>query len=266
MSAINARFTENKQLIPYIMGGWPDVETSKTVFRALSDAGCRIIEIGIPYSDPLADGPTIQKASEAALANGVTTETVLEMIGDVTKESDVSPVLMVYYNLIYRYGLERFAQVAKEAGVQGVIVPDLSIEESADWKKAAAKHGVDTIFLAAPTSSPARLDKIAAGSSGFIYAVSLTGVTGARAELPPDLPDFVLGVKNRTDLPVAVGFGVSEPEQAAKIAAVADGVIVGSALLDLIEKTDAADRASVVEAFATSIIRALRGNDDHAAV
>ncbi len=217
------------------------------------------MEIGIPYSDPLADGPTIQKASETALANGVTTDTVLEMIGEVTKKRDVSPVLMVYYNLIYRYGLERFARAAQRAGVEGVIVPDLTVEESADWKTVATEHGLDMIFLAAPTSSDERLEKIAAASSGFVYAVSLTGVTGARTELPPDLTTFVGSVKSRTELPVAVGFGVSRPEQAKEIARFADGVIVGSALVDLIDKAAPTTRPEAVKSFAAELIGALRG-------
>lgn len=258
MSRITARFATDKQLIPYIMGGWPDMDTSRLVFETLVDTGCRIVEVGIPYSDPLADGPTIQKASEAALANGTTTDTVLEMIGGVARERDVSPVLMVYYNLIFRYGTERFAQAAQSVGVEGVIVPDLTVEESAEWKAAAAEYGLDTIFLAAPTSSEERLEKIVAGSSGFVYAVSLTGVTGARTKLPPDLTDFIGSVKSHTELPVAVGFGVSRPEQAAEIANFADGVIVGSALVDLIGKTAPADRKTAVGVFASELIGALK--------
>lgn len=258
MSRITARFVIDKQFIPYIMGGWPDMDASRLVFEALVEAGCRIVEVGIPYSDPLADGPTIQKASEAALANGTTTDAVLEMIGDVSRERDVSPVLMVYYNLIFRYGMERFAKAAQEAGVEGVIVPDLTVEESAEWKAVAAKHDLDTIFLAAPTSSEERLEKITASSSGFVYAVSLTGVTGARTKLPPDLTDFVGKVKNHTELPVAVGFGVSQPEQAAEIARFADGVIVGSALVDLIDKTTPKNREKAIGVFASELIGALK--------
>jgi tryptophan synthase alpha chain len=260
MSRIGDRFKEAKQLVPYIMGGWPDMATSRRVFTALIEAGCRVVEVGVPYSDPLADGPTIQKASETALAAGTTTDSVLEMIGSVSKEHDVSPVLMVYYNLIYRYGMERFAAAARDAGVEGVIVPDLTVEECADWKRAAAAHDIDTIFLAAPTSSPARLAKIAEDSSGFIYAVSLTGVTGARAQLPPDLAGFIGSVKDQSDLPVAVGFGVSQPEQAREIARFADGVIVGSALMDLIEKNAPERVEEAVRTFASSLISAIRGN------
>jgi tryptophan synthase alpha chain len=259
MSRISDRFREAKQLVPYIMGGWPDAETGKNVFKALVEAGCRVVEIGVPYSDPLADGPTIQKASETALAGGTNTDSVLEMIADVLKNIDVSPVLMVYYNLIYRYGMERFAAAAAKAGVEGVIVPDLSVEECSDWKRAAEAHGIDTIFLAAPTSSPKRLDKIVEDSSGFVYAVSLTGVTGARTQLPPDLAGFIQAVKGRTELPVAVGFGVSRPEQAREIAKFADGIIVGSAFIDLIAKTAPERVSEAVEAFALSLISAIRG-------
>ncbi len=258
MSLIRDRFTKAKQLVPYIMGGFPDMETSSLVFSTLIQAGCEIVEIGVPYSDPLADGPTIQRAAEAALAGGTTTDSVLKMIGEITKDHEVSPVLMVYYNLIYRYGLERFARAAKEVGVEGVIVPDLTIEESADWKRVAAEYEIDTIFLAAPTSAPERLNKIVDGSTGFVYAVSLTGVTGARTELPSDLAAFIERVKEPTTLPVAVGFGVSQPEQARQIARFADGVIVGSALIDLIDTVPREQLVNEVGAFASGLISNIR--------
>jgi tryptophan synthase alpha chain len=257
VSRIRERFAAGKQLIPYLMGGWPDESRCEAVFRSFAELGCRIIEIGVPYSDPLADGPTIQKAGEQALAAGINTDRVLAMIARVTADTDVSPVLMVYYNLIYRYGFKRFAAKARAAGVEGVIVPDLSVEESGDWRRAADEAGIDTVFLAAPTSSDDRLDKIAAGSSGFVYAVSLTGVTGARAELPADLQDFIKRLKARTELPTAVGFGISEPEQAAEVARFADGVIVGSAVIDLIQNAPADRTLERVREFGAGMLAAM---------
>ena len=258
MSRITERFKAEKSLIPYIMGGWPDMETSIAVFQTFVELGCRVVEIGIHYSDPLADGPTIQRASEAALAGGVNTDQVFEMIGAVTARVDVSPVLMVYYNLIYRYGIERFAEAARKAGVEGLIIPDLTVEESADWRAVADESDIDTIFLAAPTSSDERLTEIGRLSKGFVYAVSLTGVTGARAALPDDLKDFIGRVKSRTELPVAVGFGISQPEQAAEVGNYADGVIVGSAIIDLIETTPKDKLIEALRAFGAAMIKAIR--------
>lgn len=258
MSKIRERFALSKQLIPYVMAGFPDIEGSKRIINALIDAGCSIIEIGIPYSDPLADGPTIQRASEAALAAGTDTLDVFDLIKEVKSEKDFSPVLMVYYNLIYRFGPARFAETAADSGVEGVIVPDLSVEDADDWLKAARGIGLDTVFLVAPTSSTERVARIAGTSSGFIYCVSLTGVTGARAALPENLVDFVNRVRQTADLPLAVGFGISKPEQAKEIAAVADGVIVGSAFIDLIERESSIESASsAVAGLASELAAAL---------
>lgn len=231
--------------------------TSAAIFKALVKIGCPIVEIGIPYSDPLADGPTIQRASESALANGVNTDQVFSMIANVTAEEDVSPVLMVYYNLIYRYGIKRFAEAAQKAGVQGLIIPDLAVEESEDWRATASDYGIDTIFLAAPTSSDERLAKIGSAGTGFTYAVSLTGVTGARTALPESLKEFVVRVKSHTKLPVAVGFGISSADQAAGVAKIADGVIVGSAIVDLIEKTSKEEVVNKVSDFCSVLIEAI---------
>lgn len=248
MSNIRARFAASKQLIPYVMAGFPDFEGSKRIVNALIDAGCSIIEIGIPYSDPLADGPTIQRASEAALAAGTDTLDVFRLIKEVKSQKDFSPVLMVYYNLIYRFGPAKFAGMAADAGVEGVIVPDLSVEDADDWLIEARGKGLDTIFLVAPTSSTERTAKIAGISSGFIYCVSLTGVTGARSALPENLAVFIERVRKAADLPLAVGFGISKPGQAKEIAAAADGVIVGSAFIDLIEGESSVERAAAAVA------------------
>ncbi|MDP1809161.1 MAG: tryptophan synthase subunit alpha [Actinomycetota bacterium] len=258
MSRISERFASGKLLIPYIMGGWPDMATSAAVFRAFIKVGCPVIEIGIPYSDPVADGPTIQRASERALDKGVNTDQVLNMIAGVAAETDVSPVLMVYYNLIYRYGIKRFAQAARRAGVEGLIVPDLTVEESHDWRSAAEDYDIDTIFLASPTSSEERLAKIGGLAKGFVYAVSLTGVTGARAALPEYLKEFIARVKSNTELPVAVGFGISQPEQAAEVARSADGVIIGSAIIDLIERTPTERLTRTINEFGAGFLSAMR--------
>lgn len=261
MSRISQRFSGRKLLIPYIMGGLPDGPTCVLIARTFADLGCPVIEIGIPYSDPLADGPTIQRASEAALAAGVNTDMVLEMIKGITAEVDISPILMVYYNSIYRYGLDRFAEAARNAGVEGVIVPDLTVEESGDWLQSAEAAGIDTVFLTAPTSSDARLTKIVARSKGFVYAVSLTGVTGARRALPDYLKSFVDRVKLRTELPIAVGFGISQPDQAREVAALADGVIVGSAIVDLIEKTPKSDLPTKIHDFGAGLLAAIQSEE-----
>ncbi len=257
MSDIKDRFLSKKLLIPYIMGGWPDIPTSAEVFKIFAKLGCPVIEIGIPYSDPLADGPTIQRAAEASLAGGTTTDKVFSMIAEVTAKVDVSPVLMVYYNLVYRYGIKRFAQKASEIGVKGVIIPDLTIEESDEWHQAATDCDIDPIFLVAPTSSEERLEKITKKAAGFIYAVSLTGVTGARTKLPEYLTEFVKNIKSKTDVPVAVGFGISQPAQAGEVANYADGVIVGSAIIDVIENSKPEEAMEKVRDFGEQLVSAV---------
>jgi len=260
MSIISERFAAEKQLIPYVMAGFKDLSDSKSIIEALIDSGCRIVEIGIPYSDPLADGPTIQRAGERALSQNINTDDVFKLIREIRAERDFSPVLMVYYNLVYRYGLERFADEASKAGVEALIIPDLSVEESPPWKAVAKRHNLDTIFLVAPTSSNERLSKITAVSSGFIYCVSLTGVTGARVTLPVNVTDFLARVREKTSLPLAVGFGISSAEQAAKISEVAEGIIIGSAFINLIDKAKSIDDAvSAVSKFSREITASLSG-------
>ncbi|MDP2211035.1 MAG: tryptophan synthase subunit alpha [Candidatus Aquicultor sp.] len=223
-------------LMPYLMAGYPDVETSLELLVAVAKAGADLIEFGVPYSDPLADGPTIQAAGEVALRNGVNTDTVFTLVRRARESVDTPVVVMTYYNTIYRYGLERFAQKAAESGVDGVIAPDLPPEEAAPWADAASKYGVATVMLVAPTSTDKRIERISELSKGFVYCVSLTGVTGARANLPSNLTDFIYRVRALTDKPLAVGFGISEPEQAKEVSEIADGVIIGSALVGLIGK------------------------------
>lgn len=257
MSLITEEFKKGKQFIPYFMAGFPSLPASKAALALAIKLGCRLIEIGIPFSDPLADGPTIQHASEIALAEQTTTDSVFELINELHQKQPFLPVVMVYYNLVYHYGLQRFAAKASASGVKGVIIPDLTVEESEEWLTVARPYQLDTIFLAAPTSTTARLRLIAEKSSGFIYAVSLTGVTGARKELPANLSDFLKNLKQVSNLPVAVGFGISRPEQIKQVLKKADGAVVGSALIDIITKHKD-DYLSVLENYLLEMLAATR--------
>lgn len=221
-------------LVAYVMAGYPDRAGSLGALHALADGGADLIELGVPYADPLADGPTIVHAAEAARAaapDGFGLAESIELVAEFLGERpDAPPIaLMTYLNPLMRLGLPRAAQALRDAGVSGVIVPDLPPDMAAMWLSAAG--GLDTVFLAAPTSTPDRLAKVGSLGGGFVYCVSTTGVTGERAELPAELADLVARVKAATTLPVAVGFGVSTPRQAGAIAAYADGVVVGSALV-----------------------------------
>lgn len=242
MSRIKATFNRlrkkgEKALIPYIMAGDPDIAATKSLILAMEKAGCDIIEVGAPFSDPLADGPTIQKAAIRSLANGTRLRDVLDLVSDVRKESSIPLILMTYYNLIFKYGEERFVKDAIEAGLDGLILPDLPPEEAGILVSAAKKAGLDTIFLLAPTSTDERIKLVAKASQGFIYYVSLTGVTGSALSDSGAIKDALARIKKVTDKPVAVGFGISTPDQAALVArSGADGVIVGSALVKVIEE------------------------------
>lgn len=219
-------------LIAYVMAGYPDGVAPETLIESIAAAGADIIEVGIPFSDPLADGATIQKASEIALASGMTTDLVFAAVKKARMTTQTPVLVMTYYNIVFRYGQELFAEAAATAGVDGVIIPDLPPEEAEDWQSAAARHSLDTVFLVAPTSSTSRIRRVTEASTGFVYCVSLTGVTGGRKELASGLPAFIKSVKKATDKPVAVGFGVSTAAQAGELSKLADGVIVGSALID----------------------------------
>lgn len=218
--------------IAYMMAGYPGNVAPAVVIKMLADAGADIIEVGIPFSDPLADGATIQKASEIALSGGLTTDKVFAAVREARQTTTVPIVAMTYYNVVLRYGLDRFAAAANDAGVDGAIIPDLPPEEAGEWRKAAKSHGLSTIFLVAPTSSAERIRRVSNACTGFVYCVSLAGVTGSRTKLASGLPAFIETVKRTTDKPVAVGFGVSTAGQAAELSRLADGVIVGSALID----------------------------------
>jgi len=229
------RATGRPLLMPYAVGGYPDIRSCLEILRVYRESGADLIEVGIPFSDPLADGPVIQAASQVALRQGVRPGDVLDIAAEAAAEG-ARLVLLSYLNVILAFGPERFFERCREAGVLGVVVPDVPVEEAGGLQATARARNVDVILLAAPTSTDARLARIAAAASGFIYCVSTTGVTGARASLRADLPEFVARIRRHTDLPLAVGFGVSTPDQAEQVAGYADGVIIGSALVDVVAR------------------------------
>ena len=242
MTRLTNRFEQlrahgEKALIAYVTAGDPAAERTVKIVLALRQAGVDVVELGIPFSDPLADGPSIQASSQRALERGMTVPGVLAISRAIRREApDLPLVLMTYYNPILRYGLERYAADAKDSGVDGHIVTDLTPEESHDWKRISTDLDLDTIFLLAPTSTPQRISTVAQISSGFLYCVSRTGVTGARKDVPVELTEVVGRIKAGTRLPVCVGFGISAPEHVSRICAFADGVVVGSSLVDLIDR------------------------------
>lgn len=224
--------TGSKALIPFITAGDPDLETTRKLALEIAARGADLLELGIPFSDPLADGPTIQAASLRALQGGVKLGDVLTLAGQVRAETDIPLILMGYYNPILQYGLERTAQEAARQGVDGFIIPDLPPEEAASWRAAALKAGLAPVYLAAPTSGPERIKNLGKLTKGFLYYVSLTGITGARRELPPELVSELEEVRSLVNCPVAVGFGISTPEQVQWLAPYVDGVVVGSAIVE----------------------------------
>ena len=250
--AFAAPRAQRAALIPYVTGGHPDPETSSRVIVALIDAGVDIVELGIPYSDPIADGAVVQRSAHEALLAGVTPDDVLQL---AAAHSGRAPfVLLTYVNTVLAYGPERFFARAAASGVEALVIPDLPLDEAAGGAAAlaaeaggltvlAAANGVSLVPMATPTSTDARLDMVAAAATSFIYCVAVTGVTGARQQVGADLPDLVGRLRARTEAPIAVGFGISTPEQAARVAGLADGVIIGSALIDLIARSADADAA-----------------------
>lgn len=238
MSQIAAAFSPpgHKALIAYVTVGYPTVEATLKVVPLLADSGCDIIELGIPFSDPLADGVTIQKSSFHALQNGVTPRLCLELAGKLSQKVAIPLVFMTYYNPVLSYGLEKFCIASAGAGISGLIIPDLPPDEGSELEAVSQKQGLDLIYLLAPTSTNQRIRLAAERSRGFIYLVSVTGVTGARDRLPAGLAAFVTGVKKIATQPLCVGFGISTPEQAGQVARIADGVIIGSRIIQLMEK------------------------------
>ena len=238
MSRIASVFAQanHTALIPYITVGYPSVETTLKVVPLFASSGCDIIELGIPFSDPLADGATIQRASYQALRQGVTPKACFEVAEELRRRVEIPLVFMTYYNPVLKFGLEQFCSKCAEVGIDGLIIPDLPPEEGQELEQSTKRHGLDIIYLLSPASTEERIKLVAGRSSGFIYLVSLTGVTGARDKLPEELENFVARVRERTEKPLCVGFGVSTPEQARRIAKVADGVIVGSRIIQLLDE------------------------------
>lgn len=228
---------QRRALILYLTIGFPERESALEIVPQLVAAGADMIELGVPFSDPLADGATVQRATERALKNKVNVAYCLETVRLLRARGVQVPILLMgYLNPMLQYGIERFSAEAETAGVDGLIVPDLPPEESAELHSACRQHALDLIQFLSPTSTPERVAQVAEQASGFIYCVALTGVTGARSDLPPELPNFLARVRERTRTPLAVGFGISRPEHAQQVAQIADGVVVGSALLNLVEQ------------------------------
>jgi tryptophan synthase alpha chain len=230
-------------IVAYITAGDPSLDATLQFVLVLAESGADIIELGVPFSDPLADGPTIQRASERALKSGATLAGVIDLVSQIRQSSQIPLVLFSYYNPILQMGLENFARGASEAGVGGVLATDLTPEESADYRRILAGHHLDTIFLGAPTSTDERLAKISSVSSGFLYLISRTGVTGAKDSLPDDLPALLRRARAATQLPIAVGFGISLPVHVSVLGGLADAAVVGSALVSEIEQAKSTQAA-----------------------
>ncbi|HEX4545598.1 MAG TPA: tryptophan synthase subunit alpha [Candidatus Acidoferrum sp.] len=249
LTRISKRFAQLRDsgelgIVAYITAGDPSLAATLRFVLTLAEAGADVIELGVPFSDPLADGPTIQRASERALKAGTTLAGILDLVRRIRQSSQVPLILFSYYNPILQMGLEKFASAAAAAGADGVLATDLTPEESDDYRRILASHQLDTIFLGAPTSTDERLGKIAACSSGFLYLISRTGVTGAKDALPDDLPALLRRVRRVTELPIAVGFGISLPGHVSVLGGLADAAVVGSALVYEIEKAQSVDGAA----------------------
>lgn len=259
MSRISRRFAELRArretgLVVYLMAGDPNLATTRELILELERAGADVLELGVPFTDPLADGPSIQAANERALAAGTTLDEILALVRDVRRETEIPILLMTYYNPIFRAGQERVAAAARAAGVDGMLITDLPPEEAAEWKEIAHAAGLDTIFLLAPTSTEERIRLASRMASGFLYCVSRTGVTGARAELPEDLHALIRRIRAHTDQPIAVGFGISRPEHVRQIGQWCEAAVVGSAVVDRIAR---AGRDAVAEV--GRFVRELKG-------
>ena len=235
MSNIKKAFENGKAFIPFITCGYPDLETTAKVIRTAVRNGADLIELGIPFSDPTAEGPVIQEANLRALSGGITTDKIFSFVREMRRETDIPMVFMTYANVVFSYGAEKFISACSEIGIDGLILPALPVEEKDEFLPVCRKYGVDLISMIAPTSEN-RIAMIAKEAEGFLYIVSSLGVTGVRSEIKTDLAGIMEVVRKNTNLPCAIGFGISTPEQAKKMAAVSDGVIVGSAIIKLIGK------------------------------
>jgi len=252
---------EEKALIAYLTAGDPNLEKTKEIILGLDSAGVDILEIGVPFSDPTADGPIIQAASRRALENGATLSGILDMIEAVRESSNIPIVLFGYYNPILNYGNERFAKRAKASGVDGILVVDLPPEESSELRKYTDRSGIDFISLIAPTSTDDRIRKISQNARGFLYYISITGITGTARPQVSDIKREMKRIRSITTLPVVVGFGISTREQAGELAPYADGIVIGSAFVRLIdENSDKNNLVNIISDYAKSIIEAIRQN------
>ena len=249
-------FRNGKAFIPFVTCGDPDLETTAAIVRAMAENGADLIELGIPFSDPTAEGPVIQGANIRALAGGVTTDKVFDLVREVRRDVTVPMVFMTYANVVYSYGAEKFIATCKDVGIQGLILPDIPFEEKEEFLDLCHTYGVDLVSLVAPTSAD-RIAMIAREAEGFLYIVSSLGVTGTRTEISTDLDSIVKVVRENTDTPCAIGFGISTPEQCAKIGAIADGAIVGSAIVKLVAQYGK-DAAGPVGEYVRSMKEALQ--------
>jgi tryptophan synthase alpha chain len=243
-------------LLPFTTVGWPELGDTERIIPALIEGGGDIIEIGVPFSDPIADGPTVQRANQRALDNGVTPSYALDVVRRLRAAGVEAPLLfMGYYNPVFQYGLEAYAAACADAGIDGLLVPDLPPEESDALLDACVAHGIHLIYFLAPTSTPERMEAVVRRANGFIYLIAVTGVTGARGELAPGLADYVARVRRHTTLPLAIGFGISTREHVERVEKLVDGVIVASALLNHLETV----RTEDLPAEAKGFVQALRG-------
>jgi len=241
------RFQNRPSLVVYLTCGDPDLAATRDIALAAIDAGADVIELGVPFSDPVADGPVIQRASERALRHGTSLPQVLALAKEIRQHSQAGLIIFTYLNPVLRMGMARFGAAAQDACVDGALITDLPVEESRDYLSEMRKRGLDTVFLAAPTSTDSRLKQIARASTGFVYAVSRTGVTGARQQMPEDAPKLVSRLRRYTDLPVAVGFGISTAVQFKAVGKFADAAVVGSAIVETIERNPGKEAESVAQ-------------------
>ena len=260
MNRIDQKFQELRDqgtsaFMPYVCAGDPNPELTPKLFHTLEEAGADLIELGVPFSDPIADGPTIQRASERALTHNISLQEILQIATSIRQQTDLPIALMSYYNPIFRMGEAAFCEAAQAAGVDGLIVPDLPPEQAEPLLEIAPRYDLATIFLIAPTSPPERMQLIASVSTGFIYCVSVTGVTGARTTLSDEVAPMIAELRKHTDKPICVGFGISTPEQATQVAQVADGAIVASAIINVYEENidDEAKLLTAVKQFASDL-------------
>ncbi len=256
MSNIRKAFEDGKAFIPFITCGDPDLRTTEAAVRAMAANGADLIELGIPFSDPTAEGPVIQGANVRALAGGVRTDMIFEFVNRLRRDLSIPMVFMTYANVVYSYGAEKFISTSQEIGIDGLILPDIPYEEKGEFLPLCHQYGVDLISMVAPTSEE-RISRIAKDAEGFLYIVSSLGVTGTRSEITTDLASIVQVVRENTDIPCAVGFGISTPEQAKAMADLSDGAIVGSAIIKLLEKYGA-EAPEQIGAYVNTMKKAVR--------